>query len=319
MGRRYAAVLHAAPGVELVGYADPDPGALDGVRRVAPGPGFADHRTLLAATRPDAVVVCTPDDLHRDPAIDVLDAGAALLVEKPLATTVKDAEAIRRAAERSGAPAMVGHLLRFDSRYAAARQAVMGGEVGQVLHVHARRYAAEADRRRRGPRISALWHLAVHDVDLVRWITGREIVAVAAAGVTGPDGALSMAAAHLSLEGGGLATLEVSWALPDAFAGRVWTALTVVGSAGCVDVPSVHGAVVVHSGAGVVYVDPTRFFESPGLAPQGALRDETAAFLDMVRGRTAAPVPLSEGVRAVHIVAALERALASRAWVTVPV
>ncbi|HYM71003.1 MAG TPA: Gfo/Idh/MocA family oxidoreductase [bacterium] len=317
MGRRHAAVLRAAAGVEIVGYADPDPQALDAARRISPAPGFADHRALLAEARPDAVCVCTPDDLHREPAVDALHAGAALLVEKPLAMTPEDADAIQRAAERTGTPAMVGHLLRFDARYAAARQAVAAGGVGRVLHVRAHRSAAAADRRRRGARISALWHLAVHDVDLVRWITGCEVTAAAASGVTDLDGALVVAAAHLALEGGALATLDASWALPDAFAGRVWTGFTVTGTAGCLDVPSTHAAVAAHAAGGVTYTDPTRFFEPPGLAPQGALRDEISAFLDTVRGRTASPVPLSEGVRAVRVVAALERALASRAWVPV--
>jgi predicted dehydrogenase len=151
---------------------------------------------------------------------------------------------------------------------------------------------------------------------LVRWITGCEVTAAAASGVTDLDGAL-VVAAHLALEGGALATLDVSWALPDAFAGRVWTGFTVTGTAGCLDVPSTHAAVAVHAAGGVTYTDPTRFFKPSGLAPQGALRDEVSAFLDTVRGRTASPVPLSEGVRAVRVVAALERALASRAWVPV--
>jgi len=317
MGRRYAAVLAATAGVELVGYADPRAGALDAVCHIVPAPGFADHRALLAAGRPDVVFVCTPDHLHVAPAVDALAAGAAVFVEKPLATTLDDAEAICRAAERSGALAMVGHLLRSDTRYAAARRAVADGGVGQVLYVRAHRAAAASDRARFGPRVSPLWHLAVHDVDLVRWVTGLDVTAVAASGVVDPAGALAVVAAHLALGGGARASVDVSWTLPAAFAGRVWTGLTVLGTAGCVDVPSTHGAVTVHAGDTVGYVDPTRFFEPRGRPPQGALRDEIVAFLGAVERGTAPPIPLSEGLRAVRVVAALERALAQHAWVSV--
>ncbi len=317
MGRRYAAVLRAAHGVEICGYADPNPEAREAVCRIAAAPAFADHRALLAEIRPDAVCVCTPDDRHRAPAVDALETGAALLVEKPLATSVEDAGAIERAAARSGAVAMVGHLLRFEGRYAAARQAVAAGGVGHVHGVHAHRYAAAADRRRRGPRASGLWHLAVHDVDLVRWITGREIIAVAASGSNHGDEPPAIVAAHLALDGGGVAALEAAWVLPDAFCGHVWTGLVVMGSTGCVEVPSTHAAVAAHAGNAIVYTDPTRFFEPPGLPAQGALREEIAAFLNAVRTGTPSPVPVADGRRAVEIVAALERALAEGTRVTI--
>ena len=317
MGQRYAAILRTLPEAEVAGYADPDPKALKAVGRVASAPSFADHRALLDAIRPDAVIVCTPDHLHRDAAVDALATGAGILVEKPLAATVDDANAICRRAASVDRPAMVAHILRFDGRYAAGREAVASGRIGRPLHVHAHRYAAAVDRARYSPQVTVLTHLAIHDVDLVRWVTGLEIEATAASAVEDRPGRSAAVTAYLRLSGGAGAALEAAWILPDAFAGRVWTGFTVLGTEGSLDVPSTHTSVIVHSGAGIEYADPTRFFEWPDGTPRGALRDELAAFVDAVRCGGPSPVPLTEGVRAVRVVAALARALETGSQVTV--
>ena len=79
--------------------------------------------------QPDVVVVATPEHLHRDAAVRAL-AVAHVLVEKPIASTVEDAEAIRAAADSAGRLVFVGHLLRFDPRPRRARVVDRPGPAG---------------------------------------------------------------------------------------------------------------------------------------------------------------------------------------------
>ena len=98
---------------------------------------YTDFAELLRRDDLDAVSVCTPDGLHREPCEQALAGGRHVLVEKPIATTVADAEAIVAAARRADATLLVGHCLRFDPRYDQARQAVARGERADPDDLHA--------------------------------------------------------------------------------------------------------------------------------------------------------------------------------------
>jgi len=87
IGRRHVATIAASPDAELCGVADTLP-ADDPYMRSLPVPTFASHRELLAATKPDALVIATPNRLHVPMGIDCARAGVHMLVEKPIADTV---------------------------------------------------------------------------------------------------------------------------------------------------------------------------------------------------------------------------------------
>jgi predicted dehydrogenase len=114
-------------------------------------PSFAGTEDLLAAGPLDGLIVATVEDAHLAPCLAALERNVGVLVEKPLATTMPDGQAIVDAARHGGALLMVGHILRFDARYALLRDAVAAGEVGQPLTVYARRLNGKgAQRRLRG-------------------------------------------------------------------------------------------------------------------------------------------------------------------------
>ena len=110
--------IEALEDVELVAVCDTDPEALaTTVERVGVA-GFADHRALLEAVRPDVAHVCTPHHQHAPVTLDLLDAGVHVLVEKPLAHTLDEAERLVEATER--ARSRVG--VCFQNRYNAPRR-----------------------------------------------------------------------------------------------------------------------------------------------------------------------------------------------------
>src|SRR5262245_49717403 len=108
-----------------------------GAKKVAAAscPFFLDHRELLRTIRPDAVVICTPHLLHAQQAQDALLAGAHVLVEKPMAVEVADADAMIAAAEQSGRVLAVSFQERFRPTVQYARDFIARGELGPLLRV----------------------------------------------------------------------------------------------------------------------------------------------------------------------------------------
>lgn len=148
-------------------------GALREAAVVAPGDLFR----FLCDTRPDLVVVATPDHAHTQPAAQALAAGCPVLVEKPLATTTADAFALVRAAEASSAPLLVGHNLRFTNVHRHVQRLLADGRIGDVVGAdfhytlnpsHARSYFTRWHRTRAasgGLEVTK----ASHHLDLLSW------------------------------------------------------------------------------------------------------------------------------------------------------
>jgi predicted dehydrogenase len=121
--------------VAIAGMADIDADRA-GARAARSGcPFFRDHRELLREVRPDVVVICTPHPLHADHACDGLEAGAHVLVEKPMAVDVTDGDRMIAAAERAGRLLAVNFQERFRPNVEAARAFIARGELGDVVRV----------------------------------------------------------------------------------------------------------------------------------------------------------------------------------------
>ena len=175
MGERHARIYAGLPDAELVAVCDVRETAASDLADRTGARAYSDFRQLLRRDDLDAVSVCTPDALHREPCELAARAGRHVLVEKPIATTVADAEAIVEAAARARVTLLVGHCLRFDPRYDQARQAVGRGELGILQTVYTRRANTVAAQDRLGGRCSLPLFLGVHDYDVMRWLTGSEV------------------------------------------------------------------------------------------------------------------------------------------------
>ena len=170
------------PGVELVGVCDTDPARAADAATTHGVPAYGDHRALIAELRPDVVHVCTPHHQHVPVAVDCLAAGVAVLVEKPVANTVAEADRMIAAA-RAHPHVKIGICLqnRYNLPVRAVRELLESGELGAVRGGSATvLWHRDPDYYRRRPwrgRFAdsgggVLINQAIHTVDLMEWLLG---------------------------------------------------------------------------------------------------------------------------------------------------
>lgn len=183
IGRTHIERALTSDSVRLVAIADPTPAAAE-LARSAGVPCYPDHLTMLAEAKPQGVVVATPNVTHADITVTCLEAGAAVIVEKPIADTLEDGRRICAASQATGLPVLVGHQRRHNPIMRKAKAIVASGVLGRPVSatvlctwLKPHDYFDVAWRKRRGggPILINL----IHDIDLMRHLYG-EIESVSA-------------------------------------------------------------------------------------------------------------------------------------------
>ncbi|GCE26319.1 oxidoreductase [Dictyobacter alpinus] len=170
------------PGMKVVAVSDINPEL--GQQRAAElqCPFYVDHQQLLTEVRPDVVVVMTPHPFHARIAIDCLQAGSHVLVEKPMAVQVAEADAMVEASERARRTVGVIFQQRFRPEIRAARQLIQDGKLGHIQHVtmsavwtRTARYYQSAGWRGtwKGEGGGVLMNQAPHQLDLLCHLVGQ--------------------------------------------------------------------------------------------------------------------------------------------------
>jgi predicted dehydrogenase len=135
----YARLLRESPGVEVVAT-DPDhrrrPGETGGAAMAADlGVDYVEDYRSLLASRPDGVIVCAENVEHRRLVEQAADAGAQVLCEKPIATSLEDAHAMTAACARAGVQLMIAHPVRFAPSFAGLQAIVAAGTLGEIVSI----------------------------------------------------------------------------------------------------------------------------------------------------------------------------------------
>lgn len=158
----------------------------------------------------DAVSVCTPTSTHRDIAIRCIEAGKHVLVEKPITGNVRDAEEIVSAAKKAGTIVMVGHIERFNPAINKLKEEI--GKFGSIFSMSSKRLGSYP------PRIQdcgVMVDLGIHDIDIMRWMSGSEIKDVYSITQSRVNGKFEDAcSAILRFENGSIGNIEVNWLTP---------------------------------------------------------------------------------------------------------
>jgi predicted dehydrogenase len=244
---------------------------------------YIDYREMLANKEIDAVSVVTMWDQHTAPTLAALQAGKHVFLEKPMASTVADCDAIVAAARAAQGFLMVGHICRFNPRYAAAKEAIAQGRIGKIISMYARRnipaFVTSDILNKIGPIIGD----GVHDTDLMLWYSGAKIVSAFAQtvdvrGRKYPDLGWTM----YRFDSGAIGVLENVWCLPDKTAFQIDERMEIIGTEGSLHVQETHPNFSICDREGWHSPDTTYWPELHGVRA-GALRDELAYFVNCIQ------------------------------------
>ena len=309
-GQRYA--MHVArdvPGLVLRALSRRDL-VRGGAQAAELGARFhADWRELVADPAVDAVVAVVPPTLHRAIAEAVATARKALLIEKPLATTAADAIAIRRTLVGAGIPCLMAHTLRWNAVARAVRNLLPSLGPLRALALNQRFEVSTLDWLDR-PEIAGggiILHTGVHTFDLVRFLTGREVVRVRCR-------TSRVATKRTEDNFAAVFDLDGSDAIVTASGCRA-----TAGRSGLIDLAAAEGQLVADHQLHFAY--RVRGLERTPVdlpAPTYTVRDALGSFASLLTSGVEPPASLADGVRAVQIAEACYRSAAEDRAVDVP-
>jgi len=304
-GESHLLAYRAVANAEVAAVFDTDPtraarAAALGVPRVC---STLDELCALADL--DAIDVVTPEHLHAGPVLAALARGKHVFVEKPLATDLDECARMIEAARAADRIFMVGHILRFETKYAMLKEELVSGRLGAVVSLYSRRNRPKAHLP-----LYARAHLAletgIHDLDMMLWYVDRPVRRVRGyERRASQDQQVDTFWGILEFEGGAIGVLQTIWLLPEAAGISLDDAFQVIGTGGVGNLQLVPGSLSFWRDTGFelpdVSYDP-RVMNSA----RGALRDELAYFCDCVLGNR--PFEINTGIeakRAVRVALAL--------------
>ncbi len=312
-GAWHAHVYHHLPQAELVAVCDlNEQRAGEIAERYDVPQVYTDYRDLLARADIAAVSIATPDFAHREIAVAAAKASKHILVEKPLATTVEDAEAILQAVEEAGVTLMVDFHNRVNPAFVTAKQSVAVGELGEIQYIYARLSNTTFVPTQMLPwasQSSALWFLASHTLDMSCWLLDdqpKRVYAVSRSGVLQSLGVdtQDFHVAIVEFERGAVVTLENCWILPETEPNVFNLKLQILGSDGVMYLnTSDNRTVEKYTRAGVSLPDTLGFtLDANSARLSGFVLEAIARFVDAVVD--GAPV-LATGAEAALVTRAL--------------
>lgn len=315
-GSQHAHVFSTLPDTNLVAVCDLDEKRASSMAKSHGAVHvFTDHKALLDLADLDAVSIATPDFTHTPLIVDALAAGKHVLSEKPLATTIEEAEAIRKAVASSDCKLMVDFHNRVNPAIATAKDEVTKGTIGKPIHASGRlsnTTFVPLEMLAWAGKSSALWFLGSHLIDALRFILQDDVSRVfsmradghlSARGVDTADVHLSM----LEFSKGTIVTIENSWVLSPDNPQIFDLAIDLVGEKGQIQLnPSHNGAYSEMTGSGLKYRD---LF---GVTPVGVGRvggfvmESIARFVDAVLSDAPLLADVEDGLRVTRVLAAIE-------------
>ena len=309
--------FHELPEAELAWVSDFRPDRLQHIQSLYPAVrATQDHHALLASDV-DGVVIATPVSTHHALAMEALRAGKHVLIEKPIAASVAQAEEIAETAGRLGLTAMVGHTFQFNPAVNAVRALIERQELGQVYYISGTRVNLGLFQ----PDINVLWDLAPHDISILLHVLGVDPVWASATGasyVQRERGIHDMAYLTLHFPSGVQATLRLSWLDPVKI-----RRITVVGSQKMLVYDDIAENKVILYDKGVnspPYSDTLEEFQmSYRHGPETVvpyeweepLRAECRGFIQAMRTHQPGPSDAWMGVRVVRVLEAAQRSLSN--------
>jgi len=311
MGKNHARVYSELPEAELVGVSDADSAVAEDVASRYGVKAFMDYRRLIQEVHPEAVTVAVPTVLHEEVTIAALEAGAHVLVEKPIAADLDQGRRMIEKAHLCNRHLMVGHIVRFNPAMQELKKRLQRGELGRIFQIICRRVGPFPARIRD---VGVVVDLAPHDIDLMRYLTGMEPIRVFAETerrihTDHEDLVLGL----LRFPDGVTGALEINWLTPTKV-----REVVVLGERGMFRVDDLTQDLYFYENAEISENVWSAMQNLKGVSEGSMIRfpmqryeplkAELQAFLQSIRDGTAAPVSGEDGQEALRLALALVEA-----------
>jgi predicted dehydrogenase len=265
IGTLRARLASAHPAVRFISVSDQDAAkSRDLAGKVGAQMHTSDNNAAISHPEVNAVIVSTSEGEHVEPMIKAIELGKRVLVEKPLALTLADADRLVKAIEKSGADVRVGYSRRYKERYLIAREQIVQGRIGTAVGGAARVFNSRSQALAmlaRNPHATPVVDALTYYVDLMSWLFGgKKLAEVYARGQMGvlrnaghevPD----VSYAILTYDDGTVINLGVSYALPEKYPALGHAArVEVLGTAGVMILDDDHTDQLMYSEQGIPHV-----------------------------------------------------------------
>jgi UDP-N-acetylglucosamine 3-dehydrogenase len=299
MGQNHIRTYARMKDVELVGISDVDPVRVEALAKQYGARGFTDYNEMLKLDL-DAVSVVVPTTLHKKVALDIISAGSSLLVEKPIADTLDNAEAITYAAESAGVTLMIGHIERFNPAVSNMKQIIESGKLGKVVSISTSRVGPYNPRIRD---VGVILDIGVHDIDIISYLYNcrvSEVYAIAGKEIHTFEDHASI---FLRYAGDRAGVVETNWLTP-----HKTRKFTVIGTEGVAYGDYIEQSVTIHDKEMVSDVK---------IDKKEPLACELESFLDACKHHATPVTTGADGIHALNVAIAAIESYKTRAMVKI--
>jgi len=304
-----------------------------------------DNAAVISRPEVNAVIVSSSEGAHVEPLIQAIELGKPVLVEKPIALTLSDADRVIRAADKAGVTVRVGYSRRYKERYLIAKEQIVQGRLGRLVGGAARVFNLRSQAiaiLERNPHATPVVDALTYYVDLMNWLldSNKQGVRVKEVFARGQKGVLKDAGfdtedvsyAILTYADGAVVNLGIAYSLPDQYPARGHAArVEVLGTGGVMILDDDHTDQIMYSEKGVPHVylpdqSVNMVFLQSGTPGDWALGDfwgpvanETRAWLDHLSvGKPCALATAREARNTLEVTLAIEHSAATGKPVTLP-
>lgn len=243
-GKLYANTIGQNPYAKVTSFCEVNEAAHQELQKMYQAKAYRDYREMIDKEELDAVIIATPDFLHKDAVIYAAEHKLPMMVEKPFSTSVEECAQMTEAVERNEVKCMVAFENRWSLPFIHTKNLIAAGELGDILNVYAKLNNTTFVPTKMLPwagQTTPAWFLFPHLVDMASWLTGKEVAGVYATGVkrrlaeAGIDTYDSIQAI-LTYEDGSAGVFTTTWVLPETYPVVADQKMSIVGDKSSLDI-----------------------------------------------------------------------------------
>ena len=291
MGENHVRVYHKMEEANLMGVSDVSERALKKIEKKYGAKGYTDYCELLANPEIEVVSVCVPTTFHHDVVMEAIKHKKHVLVEKPIAFTLTEAEEMIAAAKEAGVILATGHVERFNPAVQKAKELIDDGVIGDIVSAFAKRVGPLPPRIKD---VGVSIDLAIHDLDIMNYLFEEEITQVYGTMNSSFDDSEfeDHAEIMVSFDNESTGIIEVNWLTP--YKRRE---LELTGTAGIISVDYIQQSIEVFG----------KFAQDIEIVHEEPLKGELKSFLNSVVEEKEPVITGEDGLKALKMVIAANK------------